>query len=79
VLNRSTAFTGLSAAAAERAVARRIEHKIPNDYRRAIAGLNSGTPVMMGKADCPLGKAVLSFVQQVDGELSAAKPATEGT
>ena len=79
VLNRSTAFTGIGAADAERAVGRRVEHKIANDYRRAVVGLNSGTPVMMGKGDSPLGKAVLSFVQQVDAQLGAASPAASAS
>jgi pilus assembly protein CpaE len=78
LLNRSTAFTGIGAADAERAVARRVEYKIPNDYRRAVVSLNSGTPVMMAKADSLLGKAVVALVRQMDGELTKATPAARG-
>jgi Flp pilus assembly CpaE family ATPase len=67
VLNRSNAFTGISLKAAEGALGRRIDHQIVNDYRAAIAALNTGSPFLNGKGDSLIGRSVLEFVRALEG------------
>jgi pilus assembly protein CpaE len=68
VLNRSNAFTGITAKNAEGALKRTIEYQILNEYRGAISSLNSGAPFMFTKADSPLGRSLLDFARQLDKE-----------
>ena len=76
VLNRSTAYTGITAKNAESALRRRIAHQVVNDYRVAITALNTGAPFAVTRADTVLGKSVLEFVRQVDKlDLSQAESA----
>jgi pilus assembly protein CpaE len=74
VLNRSTAFTGISVKNAEGALRRKIDHQVVNDYRGAISALNSGAPVLQSRADSTLGRSILDLARQVDatatGELT---------
>jgi pilus assembly protein CpaE len=65
VLNRSTAFTGISVKAAEGALKRRIDFQVTNDYRAAISALNSGSPFIEGR-DSELGRSVIDFVRRLD-------------
>ncbi len=74
VLNRSNAFTGINVKAAEQALRRPIDFQVVNEYRGAISALNTGAPVMYGKADSVLGRSILEFVRVVD----KASPATAG-
>ncbi len=53
VLNRSNAFTGINVANAESALGRKIDFEIINEYRSAIAALNSGAPFMASRPDGP--------------------------
>jgi pilus assembly protein CpaE len=74
VLNRSNAFTGINVKAAEQALRRPIEYQVINEYRGAISALNTGAPVMYGKADSVLGRSILEFVRVMD----KVSPATAG-
>ena len=66
VLNRSTAYTGITVRNAERALRRRISYQVVNDYRVAITALNTGAPFAVARADSALGKSVVEFVRQID-------------
>ena len=74
VLNRSTAFTGISVKNAEGALRRKIDHQVVNDYRGAISALNSGAPVLQSKADTTLGRSILDLARQID-TASTGEPA----
>ncbi|HXQ95825.1 MAG TPA: response regulator [Candidatus Acidoferrales bacterium] len=76
VLNRSTAYTGITVKNAESALRRRIAHQVVNDYRVAITALNTGAPFAVTRTDSVLGKSVVEFVRHVDKlDLSAAESA----
>jgi pilus assembly protein CpaE len=75
VLNRSTAFTGITVKAAEGALKRKIDFQVLNDYRAAISALNSGAPFIEGR-DSELGRSVLDFVRRLDKQAPAAEPTT---
>jgi pilus assembly protein CpaE len=66
VLNRSNAYTGISAKSAEGALRRPIELQIVNEYRGAISALNTGAPFMIAKGDSVLGRSLADFAKQVD-------------
>jgi pilus assembly protein CpaE len=66
VLNRSTAYTGITVKNAESALRRRIAHQVVNDYRVAITALNTGAPFAVTRGETALGKSVVEFVRQVD-------------
>jgi pilus assembly protein CpaE len=68
VLNRSTAFTGISVKNAEGALRHRIDTQIVNDYRGAISGLNSGQPVLESRPDSVLGRAIVEMARAIDAE-----------
>jgi pilus assembly protein CpaE len=72
VLNRSNAWTGISAKAAERAIKRPICHQVVNDYRTALTSLNSREPFMLTRRDSPLGKAVRAFAAAIGEPRTAA-------
>ncbi len=82
VLNRSTAYTGITVKNAESALRRRISYQVVNDYRVAITSLNTGAPFAVAKSDTALGKSVLEFVRQLDrldttaADSAALAPAT---
>ena len=71
VLNRSNAFTGINVRNAESALKRHIDFQIPNEYRAAVSALNSGAPIMSGKADSVLGRSLVDFVKSIDNDLDA--------
>jgi pilus assembly protein CpaE len=73
VLNRSTAFTGISVKAAEGALKRHIDFQVLNDYRAAISALNSGAPFIEGR-DSELGRSVLEFVRRLDKRVADPQP-----
>ena len=73
VLNRSNAFTGINIANAESVLGRPITHKIINEYRGAIAALNSGAPFMVSRPGSPLAKAVSDLAGVADRELSVVE------
>jgi len=76
VLNRSTAFTGISVKNAEGALRRPITHHVVNDYRGAISALNSGAPVLDSKAESPLGRAIVDLARAIDADsVGIAQPA----
>ncbi len=76
VLNRSTAYTGITVKNAESALRRRIAHQVVNDYRVAITALNTGAPFAVTRTDSVLGKSVVEFVRHVDKlDLAAAESA----
>jgi len=66
LLNRSNAYTGISAKSIEAVLKHPIGFQIVNDYRAAISALNSGEPFMFGRADSLIGRSVLEFVRAVD-------------
>ncbi len=72
VLNRSNAYTGISAKSAEGALRRPIELQIVNEYRGAISALNTGAPFMIAKGDSVLGRSLADFARQVDKGTSQA-------
>ncbi len=80
VLNRSNAFTGINAKTAEGALRRPIDLQVLNEYRGAISALNSGAPVMLTKADSPLGRSIHDVARAIDktavgAPVGAAAPA----
>jgi pilus assembly protein CpaE len=73
VLNRSTAYTGITVKNAEAALRRRIAYQVVNDYRVAITSLNTGAPFAVTRGDTALGKSVAEFVRQIDrGDVARA-------
>jgi pilus assembly protein CpaE len=64
VLNRSTAYTGITVKNAESALRRKIAYQVVNDYRVAITALNTGAPFVVARSDSALGKSVVDFVRQ---------------
>jgi pilus assembly protein CpaE len=66
ILNRSTAYTGISVKNAEGALARAIDYEVVNDYRHAIHALNTGSPVLWSRAGSPLGRSLLALVREID-------------
>lgn len=66
VLNRSTAYTGITTKNAEGALRRRIAQQVVNDYRVAITALNTGAPFAVSRADSALGKSVVELVRNID-------------
>jgi pilus assembly protein CpaE len=66
VLNRSTAFTGISVDAAENALKRRFETRITNEYRTAITAQNSGKPFSYARPDSPLAKEISGLAKRID-------------
>jgi pilus assembly protein CpaE len=77
VLNRSNAFTGINAKTAEGALKRPIDLQIVNEYRGAISALNSGAPVMLTKADSPLGRSFHDVARAIDKGAGTPAPAPE--
>ena len=77
VLNRSTAYTGITVKNAESALRRRIAYQVVNDYRVAITSLNTGAPFAVARADTALGKSVIEFVRQADRLDTSSSDATE--
>ncbi|HET9681428.1 MAG TPA: response regulator [Candidatus Limnocylindrales bacterium] len=75
VLNRSTAFTGISVGAAENALKRQFETKISNEYRTAITAQNSGKPFADARTDTALAKEISALASTLD---TAAAPAKAG-
>ena len=72
LLNRSNAFTGINAKTAESALKRPIDLQVLNEYRGAISALNSGAPVMLTKADSPLGRSLHDVARVIDKAVGAA-------
>jgi len=66
VLNRSNAFTGVTAGAAESTLKRKFEAKITNDYAVAIRAQNTGQPFMFSKPETPLAKEIGALAGQID-------------
>jgi pilus assembly protein CpaE len=77
VLNRSTAYTGITVKNAESALRRRIAYQVVNDYRVAITSLNTGAPFAVARSDTTLGKSVVEFVRQADRLDASGSDATE--
>ncbi len=77
VLNRSTAYTGITIKNAESALRRQIGYQVVNDYRVAITALNTGAPFAVARSDTALGKSVLEFVRQADRLDTPGTDATE--
>ena len=76
VLNRSTAFTGISVGAAENALKREFETKIMNDYRTAVTAQNSGKPFNYARADSPLAKEISGLARRIDASSAPVKAGT---
>jgi len=57
---------------AEGALRRPIDLQVVNEYRGAISALNSGAPVMMTKADSPLGRSLHDVARAIDKAAGAA-------
>ena len=66
VLNRSNAFTGVSVSAAEGALKREFETKIPNEYRIAISAQNTGSPFNYSTPDSALRTEIVELAQSID-------------
>ncbi len=79
VLNRSNAFTGINARTAEGALKRPIDLQVLNEYRGAISALNSGAPVMLTKADSPLGRSFHDVARAIDKTAPTAPLAAPAT
>jgi pilus assembly protein CpaE len=77
VLNRSNAQTGINLKNAESVLGRKIGHQVINEYRAAMAAMNSGEPFMSSRPDGALGRSVLQFARALDAQL-AAEAATAG-
>jgi len=73
VLNRSTAFTGISVGAAENALKRAFETKISNEYRTAITAQNSGKPFSYARTDATLTKEISALAGKIDAAAPPAK------
>jgi pilus assembly protein CpaE len=78
VLNRSNAFTGVSVSAAEGALKREFETKIPNEYRIAISAQNTGSPFNYSKPDSALSKEIVELAQSIDTVFAPQLPAAAG-
>jgi pilus assembly protein CpaE len=78
VLNRSNAFTGVSVSAAEGALKREFETKIPNEYRIAISAQNTGSPFNYSKPDSLLSKEIVELAQSIDTTFAPQIAATAG-
>lgn len=76
VLNRSTAFTGISVGAAENALKREFETKIMNEYRMAVTAQNSGKPFSYARPESPLAKEISALARRIDSTSAAVKPGT---
>ena len=53
ILNRSSAYTGISVESAEEVLGRPIDYQVINEYRGAISALNSGSPFMVSRPGRP--------------------------
>jgi pilus assembly protein CpaE len=71
VLNRSSAFTGISVQAAESALKRQFNHKITNEYRIAISAQNTGMPFAYSKPDSTLSREIAGLAKLIDGAETA--------
>ena len=78
VLNRSNAFTGVSVSAAEGALKREFETKIPNEYRIAISAQNTGSPFNYSKPDSSLSKEIVALAQAIDTTFAPQLAAVAG-
>jgi len=78
VLNRSNAFTGVSVSAAEGALKREFETKIPNEYRIAISAQNTGSPFNYSKPDSALSKEIVELAQSIDTTFAPQLAAAAG-
>lgn len=79
-MNRSNAFTGISAKSVEGVLKRPVSFQVVNDYRVAISALNSGEPFMFRRADSVIGRSLLEFVKAIDSRpapVSEGRPAPE--
>ena len=76
LLNRSSAFTGISVQAAEGALKRQFDFKITNEYRVAVSAQNSGTPFAFSKPDSPLARELAAMASSVDKAIEAGTKAT---
>ena len=77
-LNRSNAFTGISVGAAESALKREFETKIPNEYRIAISAQNTGSPFNYSKPDSSLSKEIVALAQAIDTTFAPQLAAVAG-
>ncbi len=73
VLNRSSAFTGISVQAAENALKRPFETKISNEYRTAITAQNSGKPFSYGRPESGLAKEISALAKAIDASVTPAR------
>ena len=64
LLNRGTSVSGLDRGSVESVAVRPIEFRLPNDYKAALAAINSGAPFIGG--DTSLGRAIVAFAGAVD-------------
>jgi pilus assembly protein CpaE len=78
LMNRSNAFTGISAQQVEAVLRRPVTYQVVNDYRIAISALNSGDPFMQNRADSVLGRSLMEFVQAIDTR-PVSRPVAEPT
>ncbi len=65
LLNRGTAHSGLDMSSVDSVAVRPIEFRLPNDYKAALAAINSGAPFI--GTDTPLGRAIVTFAATIDG------------
>ena len=50
----------------------RSTYQVLNEYRGAISALNSGAPVMLTKADSPLGRSFHDIARAIDKTAASA-------
>lgn len=72
IQNRVGAITGISTEGMVEALRRPLDYQIVNDYRSAIAALNSGQPAVKAKPNSALGVAFETLVRQAILKDSAA-------
>jgi pilus assembly protein CpaE len=73
LLNRSNAYTGISAKSIERVLKRPLRFQVVNDYRTAISALNTGEPFLHGRPESALGRSLTDVVKAIDADPRAPR------
>jgi pilus assembly protein CpaE len=73
LLNRSNAYTGISAKSIERVLKRPLRFQVVNDYRTAISALNTGEPFLHGRPESALGRSLTEVIKAIDADPRAPR------
>ena len=76
LLNRSNAYTGITAKSLEAVLKWPIAYQVVNDYRSAITALNSGEPFMHARSDAPVSRSVVELARAIDRTPMEPRPST---